>query len=95
MTEKPEKSKAIESSQGIEFRAGGSVHGPDKPGWGAGGREKHPGNVKMSSMDKITSTSQKLESGFPSKDHRWEFCSVYKNPLRSKLGQGKKSSKNN
>ena len=95
MTEKPGKSKAIESSQGIEFRAGGSVHGPDKPGWGAGGMEKHPGNVKMSSMDKITSTSQKLQSGFPSKDHRWEFCSVYKTPLRSKLGQGKKSSKNN
>ena len=95
MTEKPGKSKATKSSQGIEFRAGGSVHGPEKPGWSAGGMEKYPGNVKTSSKDKITSTSQKLQGGSPSKYHRLEFCSVYKNPLRSKLGQGRKSSKNN
>ena len=32
-----EKAKAIQSSQGIEFRAGGNLHGPEKPGWSAGG----------------------------------------------------------
>ena len=40
VTEKSGKSKATESSQGIELRTGGSLHGPEKPGWSAGGKEK-------------------------------------------------------
>ena len=43
-----EKAKAIQSSQGIEFRAGGNLHGPEKPGWSAGGMEKQLGNAKTS-----------------------------------------------
>ena len=31
VTKKPGKSKATESSQGIELRAGGGLHGPEKP----------------------------------------------------------------
>ena len=34
------EAKAIESSQGLELRAGGGLHGPEKPGWSAGGMAK-------------------------------------------------------
>ena len=37
VTEKPGKSKSTESSQG---RAGGGLHGPEKPWCSAGGMEK-------------------------------------------------------
>ena len=37
---KPGKRKATESSQGIELRAGGGLHGPEKSVWSAGGMEK-------------------------------------------------------
>ena len=40
VTEKPGKSKATESSQGRELRAGGYFYGPKKPGWSVGGKEK-------------------------------------------------------
>ena len=40
VTKKPGKSKATESSQGIELRAGGGLHGPEKPGRSAGGKKK-------------------------------------------------------
>ena len=39
VTEKTGKSTATESSR-VELRAGGGFHGPEKPGWSAGGKEK-------------------------------------------------------
>ena len=35
-----EKAKEIKSSQGIELRAGGRLHGSEKPWWSAGGMVK-------------------------------------------------------
>ena len=32
----------------VELRAGGGLHGPEKLGWSAGGKEKYPGKVKTS-----------------------------------------------
>ena len=29
---------------GVELRAVGDLHGPEKPGWSAGDMEKQPGN---------------------------------------------------
>ena len=48
----------------LELRAGGGLHGPETPGWSAGGKEQQPGNVKTSSEEKQQqSTSQKPPGG--------------------------------
>ena len=51
----------------VELRAGGGLHGSEKPGWSAGGKEKYPGNVKTSSVEKQQqpTTSQKPPGGSP------------------------------
>ena len=35
----------------VEIRAGGGLHGPEKPGWSAGDMEQYPGNVKPITMN--------------------------------------------
>ena len=39
VAEKPGKSKATEVAR-VELRASGGLHGSEKPGWSAGGKEK-------------------------------------------------------
>ena len=36
---------------GVQLRAGGGLHGPEKPGWSAGDMVKQPGN-EMKENDK-------------------------------------------
>ena len=66
VTKKPGKSKATESSQATA-QASEGLHGPEKPGWNAGGKEKLPGNIKTSSKVKQQQqpTSQKSPGGSP------------------------------
>ena len=40
----------------VEVRAGGGLHGPEKPGLSVGGMEKQPGNVKTTTTN-ITKTA--------------------------------------
>ena len=51
----------------LQLRASEGLHGPEKPGWNAGGKEKLPGNVKTSSEVKQQQqpTSQKSSGGSP------------------------------
>ena len=39
VAEKPGKVKQLKVAR-VDLRAGGGLHGPEKPGWSAGGREK-------------------------------------------------------
>ena len=55
------EAKAIESSQGLELRAGGGLHGPEKPGWSAGGMAKQLGNVKIAMNEKQQQMKNKNE----------------------------------
>ena len=54
------KKKRQSKVVGVELRAGGRLHGPEKVGWSAGGMVKEPGN-KMKKNNKmktnITKTS--------------------------------------
>ena len=38
---------------GVELRAGGGLHGPEKPGWSAGDIEKQPGNEMKNNNSKM------------------------------------------
>ena len=38
---------------GVELRAGGGLHRPEKPGWSAGDMEKQPGNEVKNNKMKI------------------------------------------
>ena len=76
------KSKAIESNQGIELRAGGGIHRPEKPGWSASGMENvarkrknnnkqhHKNNTEWRTTTNIIKTSWRFSQA---KYHRWEF----------------------
>ena len=41
----------------VELRAGRGLHGPEKPGWSAAGKEKYPGNGKTSSDESNNSNN--------------------------------------
>ena len=42
---------------GVELRAGGGLHGPDKPGWSAGDMVKQPGN-EMKNNNKMKNENE-------------------------------------
>ena len=42
---------------GVELRAGGGHHGPEKPGWSAGDIEKQPGN-EMKNNNKMENNNK-------------------------------------
>ena len=51
---KKKQSKVV----GVELRAGGGLHGPEKPGWSAGDMVKYPGNQMKIQQQNETLTNE-------------------------------------
>ena len=51
---KKKQSKVV----GVELRAGGGLHEPEKPGWSAGDMVKYPGNQMKIQQQNETSTNE-------------------------------------
>ena len=43
---------------GVELRAGGDLHGPEKPGWSGGDMEKQPGNEMKNNNNKMKNKNE-------------------------------------
>ena len=57
---------------GVELRAGGDLHGPEKLEWSAGDMAKQRGN-EMKNNNKMKIKNKNLLEVLPNKYHRWEF----------------------
>ena len=42
----------------VELRAGGGLHGPEKPGWSAGDMAKQPGNEMKNNNNKMKNKNE-------------------------------------
>ena len=83
---KQKQSKVV----GVELRAGGALHGSEKPGWSAADMAKQPGNEmnsknkmriknKMKNINNKMKIQQKPPRRFSqAKYHRWEFLTLKK-----------------
>ena len=46
---------------GVELRAGGGLHEPEKPGWSAADMEKQPGNEMKNNNNKMKNNNNKIK----------------------------------
>ena len=53
-----DKKKKQSKVVGVELRAGGGLHEPEKPGWSAGDMVKYPGNQMKIQQQNETSTNE-------------------------------------
>ena len=72
---------------GVELRAGGGLHGPEKPGWSAADMANQPGNemnnnkMKIKNEMKNINGKMKIQQKPPrrfsqAKYHLWEFLTL-------------------